>query len=69
MIIIHILKISGDLLIQQIIQIYHYGADMLPGAIGSTSETNQNLSTRLFIGENYRYDVIFYPAILVKSGR
>jgi hypothetical protein len=26
------------------------------------------LSTRLFIGENYRYDGIYYPAILVKSG-
>jgi hypothetical protein len=25
-------------------------------------------TTRLFIGENYRYDVIFYPAILVKHG-
>lgn len=23
--------------------------------------------TRLFIGENYRYDVAFYPAILVKN--
>jgi len=30
---------------------------------------NQNgLSTRLFIGENYRYNGIYYPAILIKSG-
>src|ERR1700722_19467063 len=29
---------------------------------------NPVLSTRLFIGENYRYTNIFYPAILVKSG-
>jgi hypothetical protein len=26
------------------------------------------LPTRLFIGENYRFDSIFYPAILVKNG-
>lgn len=29
---------------------------------------NDNLTTRLFIGENYRFDVIFYPAIIIKSG-
>src|SRR5580698_9615486 len=27
-----------------------------------------NTTTRLFIGENYRFDTIFYPAILVKHG-
>lgn len=27
-----------------------------------------DVCTRLFIGENYRFDVIFYPAILVKHG-
>lgn len=27
-----------------------------------------NSTTRLYIGESYRYDVIFYPAILVKHG-
>jgi len=27
---------------------------------------NDNATTRLFVGENYRFDSIFYPAILVK---
>jgi hypothetical protein len=45
------------------------GAD-LPRGPGSAPQLNPNpiLPTRLFIGENYRYDGIFYPAILVKSG-
>ena len=42
----------------------------LPRGPGAHPELNPNpvLPTRLFIGENYRYDGIFYPAILVKSG-
>lgn len=45
------------------------GADMPygPGSHPELSHINP-LSTRLFIGENYRYDGIYYPAILVKSG-
>lgn len=45
------------------------GAD-LPRGPGAHPELNPNpvLPTRIFIGENYRYDGIFYPAILVKSG-
>jgi len=45
------------------------GADLPygPGANPDLSHT-LHLSTRLFIGENYRYDGIFYPAILVKHG-
>jgi len=45
------------------------GAD-LPFGPGSQPRLNPNpiLPTRLFIGENYRYNSIFYPAILVKSG-
>jgi hypothetical protein len=45
------------------------GAD-LPYGPGAHPELNTEsiLSTRLFIGENYRNDVVFYPAILVKSG-
>lgn len=45
------------------------GAD-LPSGPGSHPELNPNpvLPTRVFIGENYRYDNIYYPAILVKSG-
>lgn len=45
------------------------GAD-LPSGPGSNPQLNPNpiLPTRLYIGENYRYDGIFYPAILVKSG-
>jgi hypothetical protein len=44
------------------------GADLPIGAPGSTAESNEYLSTRVFIGENYRFNNIFYPAILVKSG-
>jgi len=44
------------------------GADLPVGAFGSTAEESDLLSTRVYIGENYRYDGIFYPAILVKSG-
>jgi hypothetical protein len=45
------------------------GADM-PYGPGSQPSLNPHpiLPTRLFIGENYRYDGIFYPAILIKSG-
>lgn len=45
------------------------GAD-LPSGTGAHPELSLTnaLSTRLFIGENYRYDAIHYPAILVKSG-
>src|ERR1700690_1148449 len=41
------------------------GAD-LPTNFNSHGANQGGLSTRLFIGENYRYDGIFYPAILVK---
>ncbi len=44
------------------------GADLPIGAPGSTAESNELLSTRVFIGENYRFNNIFYPAILVKTG-
>lgn len=44
------------------------GFDLPVGAPGSTAIPDTRLSTRLFIGENYRYDGIYYPAILVKSG-
>src|SRR5579859_1645528 len=43
------------------------GAD-LPSHFNSHGANQEGLSTRLFIGENYRYDGIYYPAILVKSG-
>lgn len=45
------------------------GAD-LPSGPGAAPELSNfhPLSTRLFIGENYRYDGIYYPAILIKSG-
>lgn len=44
------------------------GADLPsgPGARPELSLTNP-LSTRLFIGENYHFSGIYYPAILVKS--
>lgn len=44
------------------------GAD-LPYGFAAKPElsTTNPLSTRLYIGENYRFDGIYYPAILVKS--
>ncbi len=44
------------------------GADLPSDAPYSTSLPGTQLSTRLFIGENYRFAPIFYPAILIKSG-
>lgn len=44
------------------------GADIPPGHPGSTALSEAFLPTRVYIGENYRYDGIYYPAILVKSG-
>jgi hypothetical protein len=43
------------------------GADLPVGSFGSTAVNGELLSTRLFIGENYRHDGAFYPAILVKN--
>ena len=36
----------------------------LPQDVGFTD----NITTRLFIGESYRFDVIYYPAIIVRHG-
>jgi hypothetical protein len=44
------------------------GADLPSGPGSNPSLGIAPLSTRVFIGENYRYDGIYYPAILVKSG-
>lgn len=43
------------------------GAD-LPTQFNKDGANQEGLSTRVFIGENYRYDGIYYPAILVKNG-
>lgn len=43
------------------------GADIPIGHPGSTANSNILLPTRLFIGEKYRYDSIYYPAILVSN--
>lgn len=43
------------------------GAD-LPTQFDENGANQQGLSTRVFIGEKYRYDGIYYPAILVQSG-
>jgi hypothetical protein len=44
------------------------GADLPVGSYGSTASSNELLSTRLFIGENYKHNGIYYPAVLVKNG-
>jgi hypothetical protein len=54
---------------------YHYAYDMwgfpktpdhtdLPQNVGLTD----NITTRLFIGESFRFDVIYYPALIVRHG-
>ncbi len=43
------------------------GAD-IPTEHDQYGANQSGLTTRLFIGENYRQDGIFYPAILVKTG-
>lgn len=43
------------------------GAD-IPTIHNQDGALQDGLSTRLFIGENYRYDGIYYPSVLVKSG-
>src|SRR5579885_284780 len=53
---------------------YHYSKDQwgFPNTPDHTdlplnAGLNDNITTRLYIGENYRFDGIFYPAILVKN--
>lgn len=54
---------------------YHYVKDQW-GFANTVDQTDlpmdaglqDNISTRVFIGENYRQDGQFYPAILIKSG-
>lgn len=43
------------------------GAD-IPTHHNKNGANEEGLPTRLFVGEYYRYDAIFYPAVLVKSG-
>lgn len=43
------------------------GSDV-PTVFNKDGANQEGLSTRIFIGENYRYDGIFYPAVLVKIG-
>jgi hypothetical protein len=43
------------------------GSDV-PTQFNKDGANQEGLSTRVFIGENYRYDGIYYPAILVKNG-
>jgi hypothetical protein len=54
---------------------YHYSKDQwgFANTVDHTdlppgSGIDNDLTTRVFIGENYRKNVVFYPAILVKSG-
>ena len=42
------------------------GADLPSRHPDSTAQPSDLLSTRVFIGENYRFNGLFYPAILVK---
>ena len=54
---------------------YHYVSDAwgfpkTPDLTGkpTTAGYQDDLTTRIFIGEAFRHDVIFYPAILVRAG-
>jgi hypothetical protein len=43
------------------------GSDIPTTGNGSAALTDNLISTRLYIGENYRNDSVFYPAILIKN--
>jgi hypothetical protein len=47
-----------------------WGYPQTPGLINTlpTAGINDSVTTRVFIGEAYRFDVDFFPAILVKDG-
>lgn len=54
---------------------YHYvrdewGFPKTPSHLGLPPEAglNDDATTRVYIGEAYRYDVIYYPAVLVRNG-
>jgi hypothetical protein len=58
---------------------YHYSMDSfgfpnttdhtdLPLGADIPPQNDEHLPTRLFIGENYQFNGIYYPAILIKSG-
>lgn len=54
---------------------YHYvrddfGFPQTPDQTGLPRDggLHDNITTRVFIGESYRFDVIYYPAILVRHG-
>lgn len=54
---------------------FHYVADewgfpKVPSHLNLPLEAgvNDEITTRIYIGEAYRYDKIFYPAVLIKSG-
>jgi hypothetical protein len=54
---------------------YHYvydqwGYPQTPSQIDLPPDAgyHNNITTRLFIGEKYRYDVVFYPGIFVSNG-
>ena len=48
----------------------HWGYPQTPSQAGLplSAGFNNDITTRLFIGESYRFDVIYYPAILVRHG-
>lgn len=46
----------------------HTDLPLTAGYVIPNTTLPDNSTTRLFIGENYRFDNIFYPAILVKHG-
>lgn len=48
----------------------HFGFPQTPDHtdLPLTAGYADNITTRLFIGESYRFDVIYYPAIIVRHG-
>jgi len=54
---------------------YHFATDVFgfPETpdhtdLDRTAGLNDNLTTRVFIGEAFRYDIVYYPAIIVRFG-
>jgi hypothetical protein len=48
----------------------HFGYPQTPDHTNMSQDAgfHDNVTTRLFIGESYRFDVIYYPAIIVRHG-
>jgi hypothetical protein len=59
---------KNDSLYRYVVDEWGFGKVVDNTDLPYTAGLNDNLSTRIFVGEYWRNDVIYYPSILVKSG-